>query len=296
MSDTSSDPSTLAAVDAARILAARFGIDSSPRVIADRSHLVLEMTPAPIVARVALSTSLTRIGLQWLMREVEIARHLDAAGVPVTRPVVTFDPGPHVHGDLIVSFWQLEIHASALDAAAAGRRLADAHRALATFDPTRVPEWGVIDEARTLLPRACDNGILTQSEARRLTAGWERAEALVASARARTVSFQAVHGDAHFGNVFATERGPLWTDWEDACVAPVEWDLATLAARHELFGEESEWLRLALDTYDLEVDRTLVRELIPLRNLQVIPWLVVFAERQPDLAGRARARLAHVED
>jgi predicted trehalose synthase len=33
-----------------------------------------------------------------------------------------------------------------------------------------------------------------------------------------------VHGDSHPGNVLWTRSGPLWGDWEDAHLAPLEWD------------------------------------------------------------------------
>lgn len=287
--------STTAAIDATRALAERLGITSAPVVLADRSHLVLELPPTSIVARVALATSTTRVGLEWIAREVAVARHLDAASAPVTRPVADFDAGPHSEGDFYVSFWRREVREGVLDPGVAGRGLAAVHRALASFDASALPEWGVMHESRGVLSRACENGILDESEARRLRRGFEMADELMTGARARTASFQAVHGDAHLGNVFPTTRGPLWTDWEDACAAPIEWDLATFTARHVTFGEESDLVLGALATYDVDHDPDLVRDLVPLRNLQVIPWLVVFAERQPELAERARARLAHVD-
>jgi thiamine kinase-like enzyme len=42
---------------------------------------------------------------------------------------------------------------------------------------------------------------------------------------------QALHGDAHFGNLLVTRDGLLWTDWEDAFLGPVEWDLASISLR-----------------------------------------------------------------
>jgi thiamine kinase-like enzyme len=38
-----------------------------------------------------------------------------------------------------------------------------------------------------------------------------------------------LHGDAHPGNLIAARDGGLmWIDFEDVCLGPVEWDLATM--------------------------------------------------------------------
>ena len=37
---------------------------------------------------------------------------------------------------------------------------------------------------------------------------------------------QPLHGDAHKKNVLKTRNGLVWTDFEDACSGPIEWDLA----------------------------------------------------------------------
>jgi thiamine kinase-like enzyme len=103
---------------------------------------------------------------------------------------------------------------------------------------------------------------------------------------------QPVHGDAHLGNVLATARGAVWTDWEDAFVGPIEWDLASLRSRLVLFGEEREAIEAACEGYDHEHDPALVDDLALCRNLQVIPWLAVFAERDPSLVPRMKARIA----
>lgn len=283
---------TEGAIALTRRLAADLGCASTPRILAERSHLVLALDPHPIAARVAIATSTTRVGLDWLAREVAIARHLDAQGVPVTRPSRALAPGPHAIEGLIVSFWELEERTEDCDPAIAGARLAQVHRALVGFDASTLPRWGVMEEARAVLPRACEGGLLEPGEVRHLREAWAHADGILAGSEARTASMQPVHGDAHFGNVFGTTRGPLWTDWEDACVAPVEWDLATLSARNRMFGEESALLGPALAAYGGDADPGLITDLVALRNLQVIPWLVVFAERQPELLERARMRLA----
>src|SRR5262249_20803452 len=38
----------------------------------------------------------------------------------------------------------------------------------------------------------------------------------------------AIHGDPHLGNVLMSSSGPRWTDWESACIGPLEWDLTCL--------------------------------------------------------------------
>lgn len=272
-------------------LAAELGLDVTPSVIADRSNLVLRLDPLPLVARVAMATSLARVGMAWLRREVEIARFLRDA--PVTRPAERVDPGPHERDGLVVSFWEREtLLERPADPAEAGRALAACHRALVTYPPDRVPRLGGWEEARAVRARA--DAALDPDERARVARAWDEAERVVEGAVARTASFQAVHGDAHLGNVLGTPRGTLWTDWEDAFLGPVEWDLACLRSRAELFGEERAAIDAACAAYDGPFDPELARALGLARNLQVIVWLAVFAERQPELAERMRARIARL--
>jgi thiamine kinase-like enzyme len=268
------------------------GLACTPVVIADRSNVVLALEPHALVARVAVATSATRVGLEFLGREVALARLLDAAGAAVTRPARAIDPGPHERDGLVVSFWERERLEGPLDTRAAGRALARCHRALASFEGSRLPRWGGWLEARAVLDRALASPHLEARERDRLRRAWDEGERIVASAEARTASMQPVHGDAHLGNALATARGPVWTDWEDAFIGPIEWDLASLRSRLELFGEERDAIGAACSGYDHPHDATLVRDLALCRNLQVIPWLAVFAERDPSIAPRAKARIA----
>ena len=41
-------------------------------------------------------------------------------------------------------------------------------------------------------------------------------------------AIQPIHGDAHRKNLLKTEKGWLWTDFEDACGGPTAWDVACL--------------------------------------------------------------------
>ncbi|MBN9163569.1 MAG: aminoglycoside phosphotransferase family protein [Myxococcales bacterium] len=280
-------------------LAREMGLEAEPVVIADRSNLVLRLDPHPrdrdgaaVVARVAMATSLVRVGMTWLRREVDLSRWLSERGGRVTRPSTRLSPGPFERSGLVISFWELEtIVGERADPVAAGSSLADAHAHLASYPIEQLPEWGGVEEARQVLARARTSEVLTKTELRRLEAAWEKAEAIVASARSRSASFQAIHGDAHIGNVLATDRGPVWTDWEDAFVGPIEFDLACLRSKAELFGEERDAIEAMTGAYRASYDVDLVRDLGLVRNVQVILWLAVFAERHADLLPRMRARI-----
>lgn len=253
-------------------------------LIADRSNSVYRLDPHRVVARVAMATSAARVGIEWLEREVEITRFLEARGAPVTRPVA----GPFERDGFVVSFWQLEdVVADRADSTEAGKSLARVHHALAEYPRDALPRWGAWTEARGVF----DRKRFSPSELARIEPAWELAERIVESSIARTASFQPVHGDAHIGNVMATARGAVWTDWEDAFVGPVEYDIACLRSKLDLFGEEREGIEAMLAAYDVDYDATLAEELGLVRNVQVIAWLALFAERQPELLPRMRARI-----
>jgi len=287
------------------------GRSCEPSVLADRSNLVLALDSrspdgalvtsgehvalSASIARVAMATSASRVGLAWLAREVEVASFLAARGAPSTRPSTELPPGPHAREGYVISYWARESLVDAVSPESKGRALAEVHTALRDFSTEsagtdRLPRLGAWEEARAMLPGLRASAWLDAESRDRVARAWDRAEHVIASAEARTASWQAVHGDAHLGNVLATTRGALWTDWEDAFLGPVEWDLATLASRHRLFGEEPS-LPAVLAAYTGPYDAALVDELLEARSLQAIVWLHLFAERDLSLRGRVQARV-----
>lgn len=280
---------TAIAIATTRSLAAELGLDAEPTILADKSNLVLRLAPHPIVARVAMATSLVRVGMAWLGREVAISRFLADRGCLVTRPATAIPAGPYERDGLVISFWEEEtLVAERADPHLAGAALRRVHQALAAYDRASVPLWGNVDEARQVFALA---RFFTDVERSRLARAWDAVDAVVASAASRTASLQAVHGDAHIGNVLTTARGPAWTDWEDAFLGPVEWDIACLRSKADLFGEEREAIAAMIAGYGVDYDASLVTELGLVRNVQVISWLAIFAERHPDLLPRMRARI-----
>ena len=96
----------------------------------------------------------------------------------------------------------------------------------------------------------------------------------------------ALHGDAHAGNMLMPRGGePLWSDFEDACAGPVEWDLACLRFRSSAFGDA------ALEAYGTAVDERQLELCLEARALQSTAWTCLSAQRWPEFAERAEARL-----
>jgi hypothetical protein len=96
-----------AAVRAAVAVAARLGVAcAEPEVLADGANIIVRLSPAPVVAKVAASTTVVRADVAaWLQRELDVALFLGAAGIPVTLPAGDL-PASVCRGDgHVMSFW-----------------------------------------------------------------------------------------------------------------------------------------------------------------------------------------------
>ncbi len=280
------DGALRAAVGAARAAGLRVG---EPVVLADRSNLLVHLRPAPVVARVPLGTAAVRPGAAWLEREVAVARHLAAKGAPVVAPSPEVDPGPHRHDGRPVTFWELaEETGEPLDALAAGRGLRACHAALADFAGD-LPEHAIFHEARAILDRLLAGGALDPQDTARVRR-WEAR--LTTAIAALDTPLQAVHGDAHLGNVVQTARGPLWNDWEDTFRGPPEWDVACLVAAARVFARDPAPPQAALSAYGDPGDPALVDLMVDTRVYVGLAWTLVVAPHRADGAERVAARLA----
>ena len=187
-------------------------------VLRDRSDLLVHLEPLPVMARVPAVTALVRRGNDWLAREVAVAGHLARVGAPVVPPSSLVPPGPHDRDGVTVTFFEfVEAVDAPLDAREAGRRLRECHEVLAAF-PGELPAFELLREAGAIFEEAGNEGMC------------RRGESIRAAVEALELPLQAVHGDAHLGNVINTAAGPLWNDWEDTMLAPREWDLGCLHA------------------------------------------------------------------
>jgi Phosphotransferase enzyme family len=272
------------AMTAARAVAAAHGLRGiEPHLVHDGVNVVLHLTPAPVIARVATLTRLVRPdGLTPFTREVSLAATLAAAGAPVVPPSDLLPPGPHRHEGTVLSFWT---HVTVLPEAPGPAEVAAAftelHGHLAERPVVGTPLDTPLGDLQTFLARASAWGIpesdLTALEARLA----DLRPALAGPAR-------RLHGDTHPGNLLATPAGWRWTDLEDTCSGPLAWDLACLRSTGRLDG------RAALDALpDAPSDADLAPWL-ELRRLHGAAWRVVHATAHPEAADAARTHLAAV--
>jgi predicted trehalose synthase len=247
------------AVHAAIRVARRLGIGPvDPLVLHASQHVSIRLRPLDVVARVAGTQEAGAAAR--LRRELAVARHLVARSAPVVPPTAEFPAGPHFHDGYGVTLWRFVAHLAAdADNSADVKRAADAlrrvHRALADYRG-ELPSFMVkIAKCRALLQRGSALPALPAADRAFLLAVHDR---ILAAVDASLVEPVPIHGDAHLGNVFITSDGALWTDFEDACLGPREWDIGSLP----------EGGRTAFDS----ANHDLLSALADLRSLCVCVW------------------------
>ena len=240
---------------------------TEPAVLHEGSSLLVHLRPAPVVVRVALRTAEVRDGDAWYAREVAVAAHLAAAGAPVVAPSAQVDPGPHSRDGLTLTFWEhAEPVGAPVDAEAAGRGLRECHEALRDFTGD-LPRLALLDDAEAIARR------LGGADADRRTQAIREARAAV---EALDLPVQPVHGDGDLDNVIQTARGPLWNDWEDVHLAPVEWDLGCLHAGARVWDEDPAPIEAAQRGYGPPPPDEVIDLFVEARRAQVDAWLPLY--------------------
>jgi Phosphotransferase enzyme family len=252
-------PSTAQAVSASVACARALGLPADdPEVIAEGYSVRVRLRPAPIVTRVVtVGRELRPNPLPWLEREVSVAQHLAASGVPIVGP--WDDPGPHIAEGLEVSLWHWAEHDSShVSAADFGAMLGPLHQALASYPGDLPLLAGPLTDISTGLTISSDPTLhRAADELLPLAQSWPR---------------RPLHGDAHTGNVLTTPHGALWTDFEDVCLGPVEWDLSSMTLTDD-----------ALAPYPGTIDQTRLADCRDLRRLQILASLLVGNYDEPAL-------------
>ncbi len=238
-----------------------------PEVLAEGYSVRVRLRPAPVVTRVVtVGRSLRPDPRPWLEREVRVATFLAAADVAIVEAWA--DPGPHLAAGLEVSLWTWAEHepGQVVPQPLFGRMVGELHAALADYGADLPPLVGPLSDIASALTVSDDPDLhRAAAELVPLALTWPR---------------RPLHGDSHTGNVLMTASGPRWTDFEDVCVGPVEWDLASLTITEE-----------ALQAYPGTIDRDRLADCRDLRRLQVLASLLVGGDELPALRGDLVAHL-----
>jgi Ser/Thr protein kinase RdoA (MazF antagonist) len=212
----------------------------NPVVLSSRGNLLVHLAPAPVVARVATLTALSRRDpYAWLAREVAVARYVSDRGGPVVSPTSAADAGPHRQNGFVISLWEhippLDREASPAEVGTALAQLHDTARDCPAELGDMSPVRELISDGLLVLERAAAIGAATLAALRSVHADVlaELTSGLPAETTPAAAMQIVLHGDAHAGNLLAHKnRGWLWIDLEETCRGPAAWDLATAAGRY----------------------------------------------------------------
>lgn len=262
---------------AAVALAQRLGLPhDEPVILSNRGNLLVQLTPAPVVARVATLTARSRRNpIEWLAREVAVAGYVASRGGPVVPPAD--NAGPHWQDGFAISLWE---YVRALDRvpgpADVGSALARLHR-IARGCPA---DLGGLNAATDQIT----DGLAMLEREAVLDAGTlavlrESHTAALSEMRGADDELVVLHGDAHQGNLLlAPDHRWLWIDLEETGRGPAAWDLATMVSHYpEQEGRD------ALAAYAAESGTT-VPALAPfrrVRDLEAAVWSLCMAHLYP---------------
>lgn len=251
-----------------------------PAILKAAHHTTFLISPLEIVARVQ---SAEPVDTAWRRAagEIAVARHLAERGAPALVPLGAL-AGPHVAASSVVTFWPYVEHTGVAgdgDAALAAATLAAVHRALLDYDGELPSYTRALDRCRAVLADDDASAALSAGDRDLLKTRYRR---LRHDVEATDGNWVPLHGDAHPGNLLLGRHGPLWVDFEDACLGPREYDIASLPPEA--------W------PYFGDADPALVRTYSELRSVCVAIWCSADMSRSAEVREAAEYHLHRVRE
>lgn len=251
----------------------------APTVLKKAHHTTLLIAPLTIVARVQSAERRT-VAQERATRELAVTRHLAGRNAPVLAPLPDERAGPHVVGSSIVTLWPFVEHgrtADDADAPLAATTLASVHGSLLDYAGELPPYTQALDRCWCAITDDEASGALSRDDRELLKMQYRRLRHEVEAMAGVPVP---LHGDVHLGNLLISPRGPLWTDFEDACLGPREIDIAGLPA--------SAW------PYFRDADQMLVERCADLKSVCVAIWCWSDVSRSAEIREAAEYHLDRV--
>ncbi len=233
-------PAILAAIRCSQ----SYGVEPDRCDVLQDAHTIVVRLTHTLVARIVSDTDGPRQGTTWFSRETAMAAHLTRHQAPVIPLHPEIPPTAHMQDGFAMNFWQFvtATHASP-SPREIGVSLHQCHQVLRTFDEP-LPALAILHESLTILEQQVVRDALPRDDidllARHLDASIERLA---------PCPLQALHGDAHIGNLLMTTHGLLWNDWEDAFAGPVEWDLASVIWNAKLLENDDATANAIVQAY-----------------------------------------------
>ena len=259
-------------------------------ILQNGSTLVLRLTET-LVARVVQDADGPRQGTEWFARENAIAQHLTEHGAPVIPLHRELPPGPHERLGYPMNFWEFVTSVETEpEPSEIGRTLRQCHEIMARFTEP-LPKLAILTESL---------GILAQ---RRLFP--ESTQRLLHDHLSNSIDVlsgfphQVLHGDAHMGNLMNTERGLVWTDWEDTFSGPVEWDMASIIWNAKILDEDDVTVSAILGGYRVvggQIDERALQQCLIARAAVMTTWYpILYPEPNAERSAKLRRRIEWLE-
>jgi hypothetical protein len=212
-------------------------------ILQDGHTLVVRLTET-LVARVVTDIDGPRQGLDWFERETAVAAHLTLHHAPVIPLHPDLPATAYQHEGYAMNFWQfvtaIETEANPKEI---GSTLYQCHEILRSFSEP-LPALAILHETMAILEGSVEKSYFDGATVDLLKRHLQQSIDVLAPLPA-----QALHGDAHMGNLMMTTQGLLWADWEDAFSGTVEWDLASIIWNAKLLDDDQNFVVQVLKSY-----------------------------------------------
>lgn len=284
-----------ACIAAAEAVAIRHGIVPDRREILQNGHTLVVRLTESLVARIVTDSSGPRQGTAWFARETAIAAHLTHHAAPVIPLHPSLPPIAHWENGYPINFWQfVTITEQTPPPIAIGTTLHQCHDALESF-PAPLPHLAILHESLALL-----DPLEQQRAFPAPTLALLRHHLEGSMETLSPLPHQALHGDAHMGNLMMTPTGLLWADWEDAFSGPVEWDLASIIWNARLLENDHSTADTILASYQESggrFDEAVLHQCLIARAAVMSAWYpVLYPNPSPERHAKLQHRLDWLEN